>query len=106
MTNHTANKVRIYKPSRSSMTSGLRKTQKWMLEYAPVSKRSPEPLMGWSQADDTLNQVKLSFSTKEAAIAHAEAQGWEYNVAVDKTRIVKPRNFMDNFKYVPSEDGK
>ncbi len=92
-------KVRIYKPSRSSMTSGLSKTKSWILEYAPSTKRTPEPLMGWSQSDDTLNQVRLKFPTKEAAIAHATQQGWDYNVAADKTRIVKPRNYMDNFKY-------
>lgn len=96
--------VRIYKPSRSSMTSGLSKTKSWILEYAPVTKRSPEPLMGWSQAGDTLNQVRLKFSTKEAAIAHAQSQGWAYNVAADKSKIVKPRNYMDNFKYIPPKE--
>ena len=98
-------KAIIYKPSRSSMTSGLSKTKSWILEYAPQTKRSPEPLMGWSQADDTLNQVRLKFPTKEAAIAHATAEGLDYSLAADKTRIVKPRNYMDNFKHVPSEDG-
>jgi len=94
-------KVRIYNPSRSATQSGMAKTQNWILEYVPLSKRSPEPLMGWSSSKDTLNQVKLKFSSREAAIAHAQEQGWEYNVAVDQERKVKPRSYADNFKYIP-----
>ena len=99
-------KVRIYKPSASAMQSGTARTQNWVLEVEPVSKRSPEPLMGWSQAHDTLNQLRLTFSTKEAAIAHAETQGWSYSVAVERAKKVRPRNYMDNFKYIPSEDDR
>ena len=97
-------KVRIYQPARSSMTSGLAKTRQWVLEYEPVTKRTPEPLMGWSQSMDTYNQIRLKFPTKQAAIAHAEKQGWNYVVQVDKTKIVKPRSYMDNFKYIPASD--
>jgi hypothetical protein len=34
-----------------------------------------EPLMGWTGGDDTLIQVKLTFPTREAAVAYAERQG-------------------------------
>ena len=98
--------VRIYKPSRSSMTSGTAKMQKWILEHAPASKNSPEPLMGWSQSHDTLDQVRLKFATKEAAIAYAQAQGWDYTVAVARPKKIKPRNYMDNFKYIPPKEDK
>ena len=99
-------KVRIYKPSRSAMQSGMGKAQNWVLEVEPVTKRSPEPLMGWAQSKDTLNQIKLTFATKEAAIAHAELQGWEYAVAVTRDRKTRPRSYMDNFKYIPAEDDR
>jgi hypothetical protein len=99
-------KVRIYKPSRSSTQSALGKTRKWILEYEPASKRKPEPLMGWSSADDTLNQVRLKFESAEDAVAYATKQGWEYSVAVTRDRRIRPRNYMDNFKFKPSEDGR
>jgi len=88
------------------MQSGTAKTNKWILEYAPSSKRSPEPLMGWSQSHDTLAQVRLKFDTQDAAVEHAKAQGWDYTVAVARAKRVKPRSYMDNFKYIPAEDDR
>lgn len=82
------------------------KTQNWVLEYEPLTKRSPEPLMGWSQSHDTLNQVKMVFPSLDAAVAHAEKQGWAYSVAVEKPKKIKPRSYMDNFRYIPDEEGK
>lgn len=96
--------VKIFKPSASAMSSGLGKTKKWVLEYEPASKRSPEPLMGWSQSNDTLNQVRLKFDTSEDAVAYAQNQGWGYTVASEKKKKSRPRSYMDNFKYVPPKE--
>lgn len=94
-------KVRIFKPSKTAMQSIHAKKPQWKLEYVSTSKREPEPLMGWTSANDTLNQVRLKFSSRDGAIAYAEKQGWEYTVTVDRDRKVKPRSYMDNFKYIP-----
>lgn len=94
-------KVRIYKPSKTAMQSIHAKEKRWRLDGISASTKSPEPLMGWISSDDTLNQISLKFATKEAAIAHAEKQGWAYTVTVERDRRVKPRSYMDNFKYVP-----
>lgn len=99
-------KVQIYKPSPSAMQSALGKTRQWVLEYETTSKREPEPLMGWISSGDTLNQVKLTFDSREDAVAYAQNEGWDYCVAISRDRKVKPRNYMDNFKFVPSEDGR
>ena len=53
------------------MQSGKARTKDWVLEHKQTSARKPDPLMGWSSADTT-NQVRLSFETKEEAIAYAE----------------------------------
>ena len=97
-------KVLIYSPARSAMQSGLGKTTYWLIECEAASSRNPEPLMGWSSSQDTLNQVKIKFPSKEAAIAHAEREGWNYTIAIDHQRKVKPRNYGDNFKYIPPEN--
>lgn len=97
-------KVRIYKPSKNTMQSGLGRTKGWTLECETSAARGVEPLMGWSSAGDTKAQVKLNFASQEAAIAYAQSQGWEYSVDVAHQRIVKPRNYADNFRYAPPEE--
>lgn len=96
-------KVRIFKPSKTAMQSGHGKTDKWVLEYETSSPRVPESLMGWVSSDDTLNQVRLKFSTLKDAEAYAKVKGWDYTVTNPHERRVKPRNYTDNFKYVPPE---
>lgn len=99
-------KAKIFKPVKSAMQSGRANTGEWVLEYELETPRRPEPLMGWVAADDTLNQVRIKFLTKEAAIAFAEKEGFEYSVTEAHTRKVKPQSYIDNFKYQPAEEKK
>jgi hypothetical protein len=94
-------KVRIYKPSKTAMQSGRGNTKKWFLEYELESPRSPESLIGWVSSKDTLNQVRLKFASYEDAVAYAESKGFEYDALPEKTRRVKPQNYIDNFKIIP-----
>src|SRR6202049_918161 len=67
--------ARIFRPTRSAMTSGKARTKSWVLHF---DRRTPpviEPLMGWTGGDDTLIQVKLTFPTREAAVASAGREG-------------------------------
>jgi len=95
--------VRIYKPNKSAMQSGQAKTGQWILEYELPTRRQPEPLMGWTASGDTCNQVRLKFGTAEQAMDFAKARGWGYTVSKAHARKVRPRNYADNFKYVPAE---
>jgi hypothetical protein len=92
-------KVRIYKPSKNAMQSGRAKIKSWLLECETATARQPESLMGWTASGDTLNQIKMYFHSAEDAVAYAEEQGWQYTVAAPKKRSVRPRSYMDNFKY-------
>jgi hypothetical protein len=96
--------VRIYQPSKSTMQSGRAKAQGWVMEYELKTARKPENLMGWTSSGDTLNQVKLSFPTQDDAVAYALKKGWSYTVQPAQERVVRPRNYVDNFKYVPPEE--
>ncbi|MDD3020599.1 MAG: ETC complex I subunit [Alphaproteobacteria bacterium] len=96
--------VKIYRPSKSAMQSGRAKSQDWVLEYELKSARTPESLMGWTSSSDTLNQVKLKFPTLEKASAFAEAKGWGYTVLQSHERKIVPKNYVDNFKYIPPEE--
>lgn len=97
-------KARIYKPVKNTMQSGRAGTAQWVLEYELETPRRPEPLMGWTSAGDTLNQVRMQFSSKEAAIAFAEDHGMDYAVSPEAKRTVTPRSYLDNFKYRPAEE--
>jgi hypothetical protein len=96
--------VRIYKPCKTAMQSGRKKSDVWLLEPELTSPRLPEQLMGWTSSQDTLNQVKLSFDSLQAATQYAQEKGYVFTVIPDQNRIVKPRNYVDNFKYSPAED--
>src|SRR5579875_125654 len=72
--------ARIYKPSRSLMTSGKARTKGWRLTFERRTAPFVEPLMGWTGGDDTLTQIELSFPTRESAIRYAERQGLRYTV--------------------------
>ena len=91
--------ARIYQPARNAMQSGQGKTKKWILEFAPVSSRSIDPLMGWTSSEDMQSQLKLSFDSKEAAIAFAEQEGHAYTVTEPHKRrtFVRQGGYAENF---------
>lgn len=93
--------VKIFKPNKNAMQSGRANEKKWCLESESCTDRTPEPLMGWSSANSTQEQIRLKFDSKEEAIAFAEKQGWSYTLSPEHKRQVKPRNYVDNFRYVP-----
>ncbi len=91
--------ARIYSPSKTAMQSGKARTKRWVLDYEPETAREVEPLMGWTSSGDMKSQVKLSFDTKEDAIAYATRNGIAYRVVEPKVRPVRPKAYADNFKY-------
>ncbi|HVY17568.1 MAG TPA: ETC complex I subunit [Rhodopila sp.] len=92
-------RARIFQPPKTAMQSGWAKTHLWTLEYVNSTARRPDPLMGWTGGGDTQAQVKLTFETKEEAIAFAERNGLQYEVELPQARRVKPKAYADNFKY-------
>ncbi len=91
--------ARIYRPAKTAMQSGKAGTHRWVLEYAPESRRTPDPLMGWSSADDTLNEVRLRFATREEAIEFAQKEGIDYAVAPPRDARFRAKSYADNFRY-------
>jgi hypothetical protein len=91
--------VRIYCPARSVMQAGRARTKKWVLEFEPRYATEIEPLMGWTSSRDTLQQVKLTFPSKERAVAFAERQGWPYTVIEPHEPKIRPKSYADNFRW-------
>ena len=92
-------RARIYQPPKTAMQSGWAKTHEWLLEFIPLSPRRPDPLMGWIGSADTQPQVRLSFATREEAVAYAERNGLSYEIELPQSRRIKPKQYADNFRY-------
>lgn len=92
-------RARIYLPSKTAMQSGTAKTTEWVLEFAPASARSVDPLMGWTSSSDTQSQVKLRFESREAAEAYAAAKGIDYDLVEPKVRkpVIRQGGYGENF---------
>ena len=70
-----------------------------MLDYEPEQPRVVEPLMGWTSSGDMRQQLRLSFETKEEAIAYCEREGIPYRVAEPKVPVHKTISYSDNFAF-------
>ena len=91
--------ARIYKPARSAMQSGTAKTEEWTLDFEPEQPRMVEPLMGWTSSGDMKQQVRLSFDTKEEAIAYCERNGIAYQLFESKPSPRARMSYADNFSF-------
>ena len=91
--------ARIYKPARTATQSGQAKTGQWRLEFEPAAPRTVEPLIGYTSSTDMAQQVKLSFATKEEAIAYAEKNGIAYQVFEAEEPKRRIAAYSDNFKF-------
>jgi hypothetical protein len=92
--------ARIYRPAKTAMQSGRGgQGRRWLLEFEPETRRDPDPLMGWSSARDTLNEVQLRFETLEEAVAFAQKHGLDYTIIEPQVRTPKAKSYADNFRY-------
>ncbi len=92
-------KVRIYRPTQTAMQSGRAGIRCWVLEPEETSARAVDRLMGWTGSSDTRQQIRLRFSSREAAVAHARANGMDYEVVPPRERRPVLRSYADNFRH-------
>ena len=89
-------KAKIYKPSKTAMQSGLKKFDKWILEYFS-EKPGINPLMGWESSKDTYSELKLVFSSKELAIEYAKKNNINFELIEPQKRKMIKKSYADNF---------
>ena len=56
--------IKIYKPTKTAMQSGLGKTKKWLAEYISEVDNVKDSLMGWNSSLDTQSQIKIFLKRK------------------------------------------
>ena len=91
--------IKIYKPAKTAMQSGKRKTKKWLAEYISNSDNVKDFLMGWNSSLDTKSQIKLYFETKSQAVKWARKNNFQYYVVETKIKKIKPKSYSENFDY-------
>ena len=89
-------KAKIYIPTKTSMQSGLGKTDKWVIEFE-TKDTGINPLMGWETSTNTLSELNLEFSSKEMAIEYAKKNKIEYEIIESKKRKINKKSYADNF---------
>jgi len=89
-------KAKIYKPSKTAMQSGLKKFDKWVIEFF-TDQPSINPLMGWESSTDTYTELKLEFKSKDHAIDYAKKNNIDFEIIEPKKRKIVKKSYADNF---------
>ena len=89
-------KAKIYKPAKTAMQSGTKKSINWLLEFDTLDT-GINPLMGWETSNDTMSEVKLEFTSRDQAINYAKKNNIDYYVIdPQKSKLIK-KSYIDNF---------
>lgn len=89
--------IKIYKPTKSAMQSGLGNTKLWLAEYVNEQDKTKDLLMGWNSSLDTKEQIKMFFDTKEQAVEWAKKKNQQFIVIEPKARKYKLKSYASNF---------
>jgi hypothetical protein len=90
--------ARISELDRRTTQSGRANAGLWVLEFERQEGQRADPLTGWNGSGDTNTQVKITFRTKEEAIAYAERRGIAYHVVPATPVKLKIQAYADNFR--------
>jgi len=89
--------ARIFRPARTAMQSGKARTRDWLLEFEPAAAKRTDPLTGWTQSTDMNGQVRLSFETRDEAIAYAQKHGIAFQLFEPREPRKILKAYADNF---------
>jgi hypothetical protein len=90
--------ARISELERKTTQSGKANAGAWLLEFERQEALRPDPLTGWAGSGDTRPQVRMTFPTKEAAIAYCDKRQLAYHVVPAAPVRLKLQAYADNFR--------
>ena len=90
--------ARISEQERKTTQSGKANAGKWILEFERQQALRPDPLTGWNGSGDTRPQVRMTFDSKEAAIAYCGRHGLDYHLILAAPVRLKIQAYADNFR--------
>ena len=89
-------KAQIYIPAKTATQSGRGKQKTWILEFETKDPHT-NTLMGWESSNDTLEEVRLKFTSKEKAIDYATANNIKFSVVEPKKKTFVIKSYEENF---------
>ena len=89
-------RAKIYKPSKTAMQSGLKKFDKWIIEFL-TEDPGKNPLMGWESSSDTYSELNLEFKSKDLAIEYAKKNRISFELVEPQKRKITKKSYADNF---------
>ena len=90
--------ARIIEVSRRTTQSGTARDGKWTLEFEREQPQRPDPLTGWSGSGDTNTPVRLSFNSKDEALAYSKSKGFTVHLVPAAPSSMKIQAYADNFR--------
>ena len=90
--------ARIIEEQRKTTQSGKAKDGRWTLEVERTEPLRPDPLTGWAGSGDTETQLRLSFDSKDEALAYAKAKGLDVHLVPAPPVVLKLQAYADNFR--------
>ena len=90
--------ARISELERKTTQSGKANAGLWLLEFERQEAMRPDPLTGWNGSSDTNPQVRLTFATKEAAVAYCEKHRLAHHIVPAPPVRMKIQAYADNFR--------
>ncbi len=90
--------ARLYQRPKHALQSGHARTGEWLLEFERDDRLRADPLTGWTGSGFTAGQVQLRFSTQQAALDYAAANGLEVELVPLGPRRLKIQAYADNFR--------
>ena len=90
--------ARISELERKTTQSGKANAGSWLLEFERQEGHKADPLTGWNGSGDTNTQVRITFGTKEAAIAYCDKNGLQCHVVPAPPVRLKIQAYADNFR--------
>jgi len=90
--------ARIYLPVKNAMQSGRANTRNWVLEYEPAQPRFLDPLMGWTGSGDMKSQLRIRFSSRDAAVDFARRNNIPFTVIQPHDRKIRIKSYAENFR--------
>lgn len=90
--------ARISQLDRRTTQSGKANAGLWMLEFERQEPQRADPLTGWNGSGDTRTQVRITFKSREDAIAYCERNSLDYHLVPATPVTLKIQAYADNFR--------
>lgn len=90
--------ARLSEIDRKTTQSGRANAGRWLLEFEREQPLHPDPLTGWAGSGDTRPQVRLTFPSKEAAVAYCQRHELDYHLVPASPVRLKIQAYADNFR--------